>query len=218
MAVIDNLRKSRNFTLFILYLRYLLGGAFVYSGIGKAMGARFIQAGSMQIPQTGMTIDVFFETLYRTGTWWQFLGWGQVVAGFFLLTQRWSTLGAILFLPVILNIFVITLSMDFHGTPFITGLMLLGNLLLLTWDHQKLRILILPNRDINQIVNAPSDQLDTPYYWELLGIFLLITSLSFGNRTDPITWSGLCFLEGLLGLLLWRFYKKYRLGKGTLKL
>lgn len=200
MLLIDSLRTKRWAVIFVIYLRYLLGGTFVYAGLGKAMGGRFMPAGSLQLPPTGITIDIFFETLYRTGLWWQFLGWGQVVAGFFLMTQRWSTLGALLFLPVSLNIFVITLSMDFHGTPVITGLLVLANLGLLAWDYRRLQVLLVPNRDVDIPLRLTSDQAGTPYYWEVLGCLLFITSLCFGNRLDTVLWFGVCFLLGLLGL------------------
>lgn len=68
--------------------------------MGKVLGERLTQVGTLQIPLTGMTLDVLFETLYRTGLWWQSLGWAQLVSGFLLLTQRWSTLGAVAFLPI----------------------------------------------------------------------------------------------------------------------
>lgn len=100
MTWIDLLREKTTLSIFVIYLRYLIGGAYAFSGMGKAMGERFIPVGSLQIPPTGMTLDVFFEALYRTGLWWQFLGWGQLVAGFLLVTQRWSTLGAVAFLPI----------------------------------------------------------------------------------------------------------------------
>lgn len=208
MLLIDSLRAKRWLVLFVIYLRYLLGGAFVYAGFGKAMGGRFMPAGSLQLPPVGITIDVFFETLYRTGLWWQFLGWGQLLAGFFLMTQRWSTLGALLFLPVSLNIFVITLSMDFHATPVITGLLVAANLGLLAWDYQRVQTLILPNRTIDLPLRLTDDQLGTPHYWEALGGLLFITSLWFENRLDTLLWFGACFLEGLLGLLLYQTYRR----------
>ena len=58
-----------------------------------------------------------FETLYRSGLWWKFLGLGQIIAGLLLMTQRFSKLGALMFLPIIANVFVITVSYDFRGTP-----------------------------------------------------------------------------------------------------
>ena len=84
-------------------------------------------------------IGFFFEAMYRTGAYWQFLGWAQVIAGVLLLLRATSLLGALLFFPIILNIFVITLSMDFHGTHVVTGGMLLANLYLLCWDWHRLK-------------------------------------------------------------------------------
>ncbi|HET6668759.1 MAG TPA: hypothetical protein VFH15_00875 [Pyrinomonadaceae bacterium] len=43
------------------------------------------------------------------------------------------------YFPLILNIFVITVSMHFTGTPVITGLMLLANIYLLCWDYDRLK-------------------------------------------------------------------------------
>ncbi|HYO91504.1 MAG TPA: hypothetical protein VEQ40_07705, partial [Pyrinomonadaceae bacterium] len=40
---------------------------------------------------------------------------------------------------IMLNVFVITLSYDFHFTPVITGSMLLATLYLLLWDYHRLR-------------------------------------------------------------------------------
>lgn len=216
MNKINLLRGKTGVALFVIYVRYLIGGAFIYSGMGKAMGERFIQAGSLQIPPAGMTLDVFFETLYRTGLWWQFLGWGQLVAGFLLVTQRWSSLGAVAFLPISLNIFLITLSMEFHGTPLITGLMVLANLGLLSWDYTKLIPLLLPNRDITISLQLRTDQLGHPRYWESLGLLIFLTSISFGNRANPPLWFIVCFFEGLLGWLGWWFFKRNKAKDGRL--
>lgn len=87
-------------------------------------------------------IGFFFEALYRTGPYWRFLGWAQVVAGLLLLVPRTAPQGALMYLPIITNIWVITLSMYFAGTPVITSLMRLGCLGLLVWDHRRLRPLL----------------------------------------------------------------------------
>lgn len=216
MNKLDSLREKTSVALFVIYLRYLIGGAFVYSGVGKAMGERFIPAGSLQLPPTGMTLDVFFETLYRTGVWWQFLGWGQLVAGFLLVTQRWSSLGAVAFFPISLNIFLITLSMDFHGTPLITGLIVLANMGLLGWDATRLRPLLLPNRDTNVLLQIKADQVGHPRYWEILGLLIFLTSISFGNRANPLLWFALCFVEGAVGWLGWWFLKRDKAKNGRL--
>jgi hypothetical protein len=69
--------------------------------------------------------------MYRTGFYWRFLGLRQLATALLLLIPRTATLGALVYFPLILNIFVITVPLHFQGTPFITGLMLLANLYLL---------------------------------------------------------------------------------------
>jgi hypothetical protein len=60
MAILQRYKNREAFQIFTIYLRYLIGGAFVFAGVGKLMGGRFIPAGSMQIPTEGMVLDVNF--------------------------------------------------------------------------------------------------------------------------------------------------------------
>jgi hypothetical protein len=210
LNLIDFLRSKTWACLFVIYTRYLIGAAYVYAGWGKALGGRFMPAGALQLPPDhGVSIDLFFETLYRTGIWWQSLGTGQALAGALLMTQRFSTLGAVAFLPVSLNIFLITISMDFHYTWTITSLMLVANLGLLLWDHAKLRPLLSPNRNGQLTIWAKSDQLGMPRYWQGLGLLLLLTSLSFSNRENVPLWFLLCFVESVAGgIIFWVLNKR----------
>ncbi len=127
-----------------------------------------------------------------------------------LLTQRFATLGAVAFLPVSLNIFLITVSMDFHYTWTVTSLMLAANLGLLLWDYAKISPLLYPNRDGELRIRAQSDQLSMPGYWQGLGVLLLLTSLAFGNRENPLLWAFLCLLEGLIGWLFFLIWNRRR--------
>lgn len=113
--------------------RLLLAVAFIPTGMVKLLGYRF----TTMDPTT--PIGGFFETLYRSGPYWHFLGASQILAGVLVLNAATATLGAVIFAPIILNIFVITLSYDFGGTPVITGLMVLATLYLLAWDYDRLR-------------------------------------------------------------------------------
>lgn len=202
LQLIDRLHSKTWACLFVIFLRYLIGGAFVYAGWGKALGGRFMPVGTLQLPPDhGISLDLFFETLYRTGIWWNFLGIGQVVPGALLITQRFATLGAVAFLPVSLNIFLITISMDFHFTPVITSLILTANVGLLLWDYPKITPLFYQNQSAQLTIHSQSDQLAMPHYWQGLGLLILLTSLSFGNRENPMVWLLLCFLEGLFGLI-----------------
>ena len=174
-------------------------------------------AGTLQLPpDQGISIDLFFETLHRTGLWWQSLGAGQALAGALLMTQRFSTLGAVTFLPVSLNIFLITISMDFYYTWTLTSLMLAGNLGLLFWDYAKLSPLLYPNRNGQLTVRAQSDQFGMPRYWQGLGLVLLLTSLSFGNRENVPVWLLLCFVEEGAGWIIFIVLNRRRRRAGLL--
>lgn len=129
----ERVKKNRLLRIFTVFTRILLALAFLPSGLTKLMGNRFTILG-IDDP-----IGFFFEALYRTGFYWRFLGICQLTVALLLLIPRTATLGALAYFPLILNIFVITVSMGFTGTPLITGLMLLVSIYLLCWDYDKLK-------------------------------------------------------------------------------
>lgn len=116
--------------------RILLCAGFLPTGIVKMLGQPFT------VISTETPIGLFFHAMHQSGLYWQFLGAVQVVASILLLIPAAAHLGAMIFFPVILNIFVITVSMDFKGTPAVTGLMLLASLLLVAWDYHRWRGLL----------------------------------------------------------------------------
>jgi hypothetical protein len=64
------------------------------------------------------------------------------MAGALLLFPATAALGTVLYLPIISNIFFITVALDFKGTWLITGLMLLANIYLLCWEFDRWQALI----------------------------------------------------------------------------
>jgi hypothetical protein len=183
--------------LVIIYTRYLLGGGFVFASLIKIKGLRFTtESGENEAFGTAFH---FFETMYRTGIYWQFLGWGQLIAGLLLMTQRYAKLGAVVNFPIILNVFVITISMDFNYTPVITGMMLFANTILLIWHWNELRSLL----NLPAIPDKPN-RLEDQKSWEVTGWVLFIFTAGyrlFTDRYDPIFWFGICALIGLGGLV-----------------
>jgi uncharacterized membrane protein YphA (DoxX/SURF4 family) len=129
-------KGQRYLKIFTVLTRVLLALGFLPSGLTKVAGNRFTILG------VDNPVGFFFEAMYRTGFYWRFLGLCQLAAAALLLIPRTATIGALVYFPLILNIFVITVSLHFNGTPFITGLMLLANLYLLCWDYDKLKHLI----------------------------------------------------------------------------
>ena len=191
--------------IFIIYTRYLIGGAFVFSSIIKIKGKRFTTYSQEDAP-LGSAMH-FFETLFQTGFYWQFIGWAQVLAGFLLMTQRYAKLGAVVNFPILLNVFVITISMDFGGTPLITGLMLAANLMLLIWHWGELKSLInLP------YTPEPKDQEENKPLWAITGLLLFSFTAEYRLIIDfynPFFWFGLGFLIGF-GAFLIRLVQRYR--------
>lgn len=184
--------------LFIIYLRYLIGGAFVFAAIVKIKGERFTTYDGTDTPLNSPFH--LFETLYQSGLYWKFLGIGQVVAGFLLMTQRYAKLGALMFLPIISNIFVITVSYDFKGTPVITGLMLLANVLLVLWDWDELKILF----NLTPILENKNTWMKDKI-WEITGLALFLFDASYRFFTtgyNIFLWFGICCLIALTGLML----------------
>jgi uncharacterized membrane protein YphA (DoxX/SURF4 family) len=190
--------RVRNFPVlqrFTALTRLLLGVGFIAPGLTKLRGNRFTILG------TDTPIGFFFEALYQSGLYWRFIGAAQVLAAILTLIPRTATWGAICFFPIILNIFIITISMNFAGTPIITGLMLLANLYLLCWDYHKFKPVF-----FNSHAPIPAFTDVTPHWIERTGyalVFIASFTLLLATRgivtriPAPLLWSLL--LAGLAG-------------------
>lgn len=169
MKVIDSaflwIRSSAFCYRFALFTRILLAAGFIPTGTVKLLGERFTLLG------TDSPIGAFFEAMYQTGLFWRFLGLTQVVAGILLLIPRLAHLGAAVFVAIVLNIFIITISLDFRGTPIVTGLMLLAVVYLCFWDFHRFRPMF-TLKPLDQVV--PMHTLDK---WETIGFVVFAASL-----------------------------------------
>lgn len=184
--------------LFIIYTRYLIGGAFVFAAIVKIKGQRFTTYDGTDTPLNSPFH--LLETLYQSGLYWKFLGVGQVVAGFLLMTQRYAKLGALIFIPIISNIFVITVSYGFTGTPYITGLMLIANILLVLWDWDEIKILF----NLTPVMENKNTWMNDKV-WEITGLVLFLFDAGYRFFTtgyNIFLWFGICVLIGLTGLII----------------
>ncbi len=123
---------------FTLGTRILLALAFIPTGLVKVLGRRF----ATNLDTTDGGVGAFFEILYSSGSYWQFLGLSQMLAGILILWRKTSAIGSIMFLAIISNIFFITISYDFKGTWIITTLLVLAASWLCIWDWDKIRYLI----------------------------------------------------------------------------
>lgn len=162
------------FQLFTIFLRYLLGSAFVWASILKIKGIRFTPFSGETAPIN--SLPHLLESMYRSGFYWHFIGVGQIVAGFLLMSQIFSTLGAVVYFPIILNIFVLTTYFDSPGILAVTSLMLLANIYLLFWDWNKLKFVVLNNPGDYA---DQSTQFSGKKIWTYLGILFFIAIVIF---------------------------------------
>jgi hypothetical protein len=116
----------------IIHIRYLIALAFVPSGFTKLVGERFTQ-----LPKTS-AIGQFFEALFLSGIYYNFIGMAQIITAILLMTQRFALIGTIFFLAITTNIWIITISLNFTGTWIITTLMMFAGLILLYWDKNRI--------------------------------------------------------------------------------
>ena len=135
MKLIKTFRKNIWANYFVLFTRLLMGFAFIPSGLIKLYGKPF-----SLLPKTD-PVGYFFDAMYHTGIYWNFLGICQLLAAFLLMSQKYANLGAVLFLGIIVNIVLITYGVGFGNTTIISFLMLLAVTGLLLWDYQKFALL-----------------------------------------------------------------------------
>ena len=191
--------KKKNWSqLFIIYTRYLIGSAFVFASIVKIKGERFTaESGALEPINSAWH---FFEVMYESGIYWQFIGIAQLIAGGLLMTQRYAKLGAVINFPIILNIFLITISYEFKGTPVITGLMLLANITLLIWHWDELKIFLNYKPELSNEFRMEHDPI-----WTIFGV-LLFLFIALHRVLVPLSGLWVWFILGstlsITGLLL----------------
>jgi hypothetical protein len=191
--------------VFIIYTRYLIGGAFVFASLIKIKGKRFTSDGTENPINSAWH---FFETMYQSGLYWQFLGVGQFIAGGLLMTQYYAKLGAVAFFPIILNVFIITISYYFAYTPVITGGMLLATVLLLIWEWDTLKMLFNLSPDL-----STNKRLENDPTWVVSGVVMFLFTATYRIIYDAyniFVWGGVCIIIGVVALVIGlRKRKKY---------
>ena len=122
---------------FAIFLRLALAFGFITSGIVKIMGERFASGLSVNHP-----MGQYLEALHHTGFYYTFIGVLQIIAAILLLLPRTVILGALLYLPVILNICVLSYAVRFEGSILTSPLMVLGCLFLIFWNYDKIKYIL----------------------------------------------------------------------------
>jgi uncharacterized membrane protein YphA (DoxX/SURF4 family) len=134
--LIHRARQKRWATLCIVNLRILLGYAFLPAGLKKVLGQPFTD------PDNVGPFHDFLHAFHATGFFYHFVGSVQLTCALLLMTQTLPTLGALLALPVFTAIAAFCWSTATVFTSVMVTLMLCGTALLLVWDYERWRGLV----------------------------------------------------------------------------
>lgn len=210
IGFIERCKQLTFLQVFTVYLRYLIGGAFVIAafGMGKFSSQELLISNAGASIETLEPLQQFFQVMATSGLYWQFIGLSQVIAGGLLMTQRFSKLGAVIFFGLILNIFIITVSYGFSGTPVVTGLMLLASTFLLFWDLNSFQFILRQTKPENFI--APNKLLIADHsFWTVLGTLMLITIFTMALlKINIVLQLGTVFMEGLVAFIVFLVFRK----------
>ncbi len=146
-------RQNRWLQLFAIFNRVALAAGFLPAGFVKVLGERFTDL------HANHPMGHYLDALFQTGYYYTSIGVFQILAGVLLLIPRTATLGALLYLPIILNILILSMAVRFQGSLPTAPLMLLANLYLLCWDYHKLRLIFPWNRRTAEAPLPPPEAL-----------------------------------------------------------
>jgi hypothetical protein len=193
--------STRPLVLFTAVTRVLLALAFVPSGLVKVLGQRFTA-----LPVT-TPVGHFFDGFFAAPEFYRFVGAAQLAAALLLLFPWTAALGAALYLPIIVNIFVITVAVDFRGTQVVSGLMLLANVYLLCWDYDRWKGLLPGNPGARHLAVAPTLGLAAAAGFGFLGVTRL--HLARLRHAPMLPWGLLVAVCAVLGLaIVWRSLRR----------
>jgi hypothetical protein len=111
---------------------------FFYNAIAVFLGFTFWSAGMVKLfaghefigwigpPQLVEALAKHDLELYG-----KFIAYAQIVIGYMLMTTRFTFLGAVMLVPMIVNILMVTISQNWVGTPYVLSVLLVMNFVLL---------------------------------------------------------------------------------------
>lgn len=171
----SKIKGNRWYWLFSIFCRITLAYAFIAAGIVKIIGERFASGLSIHHP-----MGAYLEALHHTGYYYTFIGIAQVIAAILLIIPRTVTLGAILYFPIIVNIWLLSFALRFEGSFVTSFLMVLANLYILVWKYDRFRY-ILPFRNYStlKIIERPT-KYNTKFPYLFFTGVMIIVGLTIG--------------------------------------
>jgi hypothetical protein len=197
--------------LFTAFVRCLLALGFIPPSIPKILHKPFT------ILPDSNPVGHYFNALYDTGFYYEFIGWSQITAAILLLIPRTSHIGAMIFLPIIANIAVLTCSVGFVGTWLITILMGLAATWLVAWEYDRLKPILFSSRD-GKPRRLPMQFLTVPLFFAVGGVIMSVGwwFIRLGSFSNYLTVGIALALMGLVfGVLVAVHYRFMPIGRLT---
>ena len=209
-TILDGLHVSftrrRFLQLFTVFIRVILAFGFIPPSIPKILHKPFTV-----LPDSN-PVGHYFNALYQTGFYYEFIGWAQLTAAVLLLIPRTTHIGALMFLPIIINVAVLTTSVGFAGTWVITILMSLAAAWLVAWEYDRLKPIIFSNRT-EQTRSFPYQFIAIPIFFATGGVAMafLWKLIRLGNFPSYLNigllLAGIGLLFGLVVAIHYRFMR-----------
>ena len=179
------IKGNRWYWYFSIFCRFTLAFAFIVAGMVKIAGERFASGLSIKHP-----MGAYLEALHHTGYYYTFIGIAQVIAAILLIIPRTVTLGALLYFPIIVNIWLLSIAVRFEGSIVTSPLMVLANLYILVWNYDKLKYILpfktFPNYGIVEKPTKYSNKFPFLFFTGVICTIVLIVSISqFGYDAMP---------------------------------
>lgn len=170
-------RRNKWLGYFAIFCRLTLAAGFIPSGMQKVIGERFT------VLAVNHPMGHFLDAFYYTGYYYTFVGVLQVLAAILLLIPRTVTIGAFIYLPIILNICILSLSVRFDGSQITSPLMTCAVLFLLSWDYHKFRNIFPFNHNTSKSELPKKDDLTKKFPLKFFaGVFATILLVVFHTR------------------------------------
>ena len=200
-----SLISVKNHNRIIVLIRVFLGLIFFTAGMSKLYADHAF---------LGIIGPVWLEdelAKHQLGLYARFIAGSQVVAGLLLFSQRFATLGAILNFPIILNIFVVTVSLQWQGTPYVNFILLLLNAWLLAYDYPKLKFILTDEPAPLKSLPLKRKQPKADMIWALAATLMLLSILA-SQLNQILAWT-MCaagVLTVVLNQISQNHLKKYK--------
>ncbi len=173
----DQARRNKWLGYFAIFCRIALAAGFIPSGMQKVLGERFT------VLAINHPMGSFLEAFYHTGYYYTFVGIMQVLAAILLLIPRTVTIGAFIYLPIILNICILSLAVRFDGSQITSPLMVCAVLYLLCWDYHKFKDIFPFDHSASKAELPKKDEMTAKFPIKFFaGVLAVMTFVVFHTR------------------------------------